>query len=354
MARTMRVVAVGARHVLPEDADVVVAAAAAAPGLARAMTGPDRGPRPPRLVVEGAPDPGALEMALRTTARVAVVEAAAPVGGLAVQRALQLGAEIVVLPRTAVPGAAVQGGAAWYHAWKPSQFDAWAGGLLAGRCLSALDPPAWASIHREGTFLVGPAERKRIVEELLVGTAGDGHDSPEVQARLESVAVQGAGPDRVRVWGTVGLPCEHDAEATARVRIGTEVHDVPTPARPPGKPIVDDEALGTETTMSFPPETGDRRTVSLGRLAHVRVREHGRRAVLAIWTRDPDHWDWLDDIADDDQIRAWVGERHYVRTGLPNLSAVRVLLPGPATDLLERVRYESVEIDAALLSPRGT
>ena len=145
------------------------------------------------------------------------------------------------------------------------------------------------------------------------------------------------------------------AEGTVRVRIGNEVHDVPTPARPPGRPIVDDEALGTETTMSFPPESGDRRTVPLGRMVHVRVREHGRRAVLAIWTRDSSHWDWLDSVTDDGRIRGWVGERHIVRTPLPNLSAVRVLLPGPAADLAERIRHEHVDVDAALLTPeRGT
>src|SRR5690606_20224101 len=139
--------------------------------------------------------------------------------------ALCQGADIVVTGR--VTDAAVTcGPAAWHHGWTRDDFDALAGAVVAGHVIECsaqatggnysffselpADPVRigfpWAEVAADGSCVIGKHDDTggavtvgTVTSQLLYEIGGSEYLGPDVTARFDTIAVEQAGRDRVRI-----------------------------------------------------------------------------------------------------------------------------------------------------------
>ncbi|EXU64683.1 exopolyphosphatase [Streptomyces sp. PRh5] len=157
-----------------------------------------------------------------------VVTANAYLGGAGITACLRGGADVVVTGRV-TDAALVTGPAAAHFGWAADDWDALAGAVVAGHILECgtqatggnysffaehdVRRPGFplAEIHPDGSSVItkhphtgGAVTVGTVTAQLLYETAGARYPGPDVTARLDSVRLAQAGPDRVRVHGVRG------------------------------------------------------------------------------------------------------------------------------------------------------
>ncbi|WP_299053578.1 acyclic terpene utilization AtuA family protein [uncultured Nocardioides sp.] len=154
-------------------------------------------------------------------------------GAAPITAALAGGAQVVVTGRCA-DASLVVGPAAWHHGWAyddPAALDALAGATVAGHVLECgthatggnfsgfLDLPRdatplgfpLAEVAADGSCVVtkqagtgGAVTVDTVTAQLVYEVQTERYLTPDVTVRLDTVALEADGPDRVRVSGTVG------------------------------------------------------------------------------------------------------------------------------------------------------
>ena len=159
------------------------------------------------------------------------VTANAYLGGWGIADALGAGADVVVCPRV-TDASLVAGPAAWWHGWRPDDYDALAGAVAAGHVIEC-GPQAtggnysWlheitdrrypgfpiAEVAADGTSVItkhpgtgGLVSPGTVTAQLLYEIAGPAYLNPDVVAHFDTLALAQDGPDRVRISGTRGSP----------------------------------------------------------------------------------------------------------------------------------------------------
>ncbi len=147
---------------------------------------------------------------------------------------LDRGADIVVTGR--VTDAAVTcGPAAWRHGWARDDWDALAGAVVAGHVIECsaqatggnysffTDIPGyaepggahlgfpWAEVAADGSSVIGKHDGTgglvsigTVTSQLLYEIGGPAYLGPDVTARFDTIQLEDAGPDRVRIFGVKG------------------------------------------------------------------------------------------------------------------------------------------------------
>jgi hypothetical protein len=145
--------------------------------------------------------------------------------------ALAQGADIVITGRT-TDAAVVCGPAAWHHGWKRSDWNPLAGAVAAGhviecgcqatggnysffteiRDLTRAGFP-WAEIAHDGSCVIGKHDGTggavsigTVTSQLLYEIGGPRYLGPDVTTRFDTIRLEPAGPDRVRMHGVQGEP----------------------------------------------------------------------------------------------------------------------------------------------------
>ncbi|MFJ9646868.1 acyclic terpene utilization AtuA family protein [Streptomyces sp. NPDC101206] len=151
-------------------------------------------------------------------------------GGAGITACLRAGADVVVTGRV-TDAALVSGPAAWWFDWAPDDLDRLAGAVVAGHVLECgtqatggnyafftahdVRRPGFplAEVAEDGSSVItkhpgtgGAVTVGTVTAQLLYETQGARYLGPDVTARLDSVRLAGAGPDRVAVTGVVGEP----------------------------------------------------------------------------------------------------------------------------------------------------
>ncbi len=160
-----------------------------------------------------------------------VVSANAYLGGWPIVDALAGGADVVICPRI-TDASLVVGPAAWHHGWSPTDWDALAGAVVAGHVIECgpqatggnyafftevkgMEHPGFpiAEVAADGSSVItkhpgtgGEVSVGTVTAQLLYEIAGHDYPNTDVVARFDTVEVDQAGPDRVRISGTRGLP----------------------------------------------------------------------------------------------------------------------------------------------------
>ncbi|MCP3760461.1 acyclic terpene utilization AtuA family protein [Streptomyces sp. TBY4] len=149
-------------------------------------------------------------------------------GGAGITACLRAGAEVVVTGRV-TDAALVSGPAAWWFDWAPDAHDRLAGAVVAGHVLECgtqatggnyafftrhdVTRPGFplAEIAEDGSSVItkhpgtgGVVSVGTVTAQLLYETQGVRYLGPDVTARLDTVRLTQAGPDRVAVTGTRG------------------------------------------------------------------------------------------------------------------------------------------------------
>ena len=230
--RGIRVVA-NAGGLDPDGCADAVAEVAAALGLSPIIAyidGDDLLPRLDELVAAGV-DLAHLETGepLGDTSR--FISANAYLGCWGIVEALNRGADIVVTGRT-TDAAVVCGPAAWHHGWSRDDWDALAGGVVAGHVIECgtqatggnysffTEVPGmtrtgfpWAEVAADGSSVIGKHDRTggevsigTVTSQLLYEIGGPAYLGPDVTARFDTVELDQVGPDCVRIRGARGEP----------------------------------------------------------------------------------------------------------------------------------------------------
>ncbi|SDT36180.1 Protein of unknown function [Friedmanniella luteola] len=164
-------------------------------------------------------------------AGVTPVTANAYLGGWPIVTALAAGADVVVTGRV-TDASLVVGPAAWWHGWTPADLDPLAGAVAAGhvvecgaqatggnyaffREVTDRRYPGFpiAEVAADGTAVItkhpgtgGLVSVGTVTAQLLYETAEPAYAGPDVTTWFDTLDVQQAGPDRVRVAGARGTP----------------------------------------------------------------------------------------------------------------------------------------------------
>ncbi|MFF3862356.1 acyclic terpene utilization AtuA family protein [Streptomyces sp. NPDC002209] len=151
-------------------------------------------------------------------------------GGAGITACLRAGADVVVTGRV-TDAALVSGPAAWWFDWAPDDYDRLAGAVAAGHVLECgtqatggnyafftahdVRRPGFplAEISEDGSSVItkhpgtgGVVSTGTVTAQLLYETQGPRYLGPDVTARLDTVRLAQAGPDRVAITGAVGEP----------------------------------------------------------------------------------------------------------------------------------------------------
>ncbi|WP_323182411.1 MULTISPECIES: acyclic terpene utilization AtuA family protein [unclassified Streptomyces] len=149
-------------------------------------------------------------------------------GGAGITACLRAGADVVVTGRV-TDAALVSGPAAWWFDWAPDDHDRLAGAVVAGHVLECgtqatggnyafftrhdVSRPGFplAEIAEDGSSVItkhpgtgGVVRVGTVTAQLLYETQGIRYLGPDVTARLDTVRLTQAGPDRVALSGTRG------------------------------------------------------------------------------------------------------------------------------------------------------
>lgn len=145
--------------------------------------------------------------------------------------ALNRGADIVITGRV-TDAAVVCGPAAWHHGWKRTDWDALAGAVVAGHVIECgtqatggnyaffTEVPGmervgfpWAEIAADGSCVIGKHDGTggevsvaTVTSQLLYEIGGPRYLGPDVTTRFDTIQLEQAAPDRVRIHGTQGEP----------------------------------------------------------------------------------------------------------------------------------------------------
>jgi hypothetical protein len=164
-------------------------------------------------------------------AGVAPVTANAYLGAWGIVAALGAGADVVVCGRV-TDASLVVAPAAWHFGWAADDWDRLAGAVVVGHVLECgtqatggnyaflaelpdAGPPGFpiAEVAADGSAVVtkhpgtgGLVSVGTVTAQLLYEIAGPAYENPDVVARFDTVLVEDAGPDRVRLHGTRGEP----------------------------------------------------------------------------------------------------------------------------------------------------
>ena len=164
-------------------------------------------------------------------AGVAPVTANAYLGAWGIVAALEAGADVVVCGRV-TDASLVVGPAAWHFGWAADDWDRLAGAVVAGHVLECgaqatggnyafleelpdtrLPGFPIAEVAADGSAVVtkhpgtgGLVSVGTVTAQLLYEIAGPAYENPDVVARFDTVRVEAAGPDRVRLHGARGEP----------------------------------------------------------------------------------------------------------------------------------------------------
>ena len=164
-------------------------------------------------------------------AGVAPVTANAYLGAWGIVAALEAGADVVVCGRV-TDASLVVGPAAWHFGWAADDWDRLAGAVVTGHVLECgtqatggnyafleelpdtrLPGFPIAEVAADGSAVVtkhpgtgGLVSVGTVTAQLLYEIAGPAYENPDVVARFDTVRVEAAGPDRVRLHGTRGEP----------------------------------------------------------------------------------------------------------------------------------------------------
>ena len=158
-----------------------------------------------------------------------VLTANAYFGGWGIKEALDRGADIVICPRV-TDAAVVIGPAAWKFNWRRNDYDALAGALAAGHIIECgaqccggnysffEEVPSFrgvgypiAEIEADGSFTItkhpgtgGLVSVGTVTAQLLYEISTPAYHNPDVVAHFDTLSIEQAGPDRVRVSGCRG------------------------------------------------------------------------------------------------------------------------------------------------------
>ncbi|HEY3868082.1 MAG TPA: acyclic terpene utilization AtuA family protein, partial [Actinocrinis sp.] len=160
--------------------------------------------------------------------RPGLLAANAYLGAFGIAACLRAGADVVVTGRV-TDAALAAGPAAAHFGWGPDDLDALAGAVVAGHVLECgaqatggnyaffrehdLRRPGFplAEIRADGSSVItkhpgtgGAVTVGTVTAQLLYETAGPRYPGPDVTARLDTVRLDEAGPDRVRISGVRG------------------------------------------------------------------------------------------------------------------------------------------------------
>lgn len=145
--------------------------------------------------------------------------------------ALQRGADIVITGRV-TDAAVVCGPAAWHHGWRRGDWNRLAGAVVAGHVIECgvqatggnysfftevqgLERAGfpWAEIADDGTSVIGKHDATggevsigTVTSQLLYEIGGAEYFGPDVTARFDTIRLDDAGRDRVRIHGVIGQP----------------------------------------------------------------------------------------------------------------------------------------------------
>jgi len=159
------------------------------------------------------------------------VSANAYLGAFGIVACLEAGADVVVCPRV-TDASLVVGPAAWHYGWARDDWDRLASMVVAGHVLECgpqatggnyaffeevpgLEHPGFplAEIAPDGSFVVtkhpgtgGQVSLGTVTAQLLYEIAGPDYANPDAVARFDTIRLEEAGPDRVRVSGVRGEP----------------------------------------------------------------------------------------------------------------------------------------------------
>jgi hypothetical protein len=159
------------------------------------------------------------------------ISANAYLGCWGIVDALARGADIVITGRV-TDAAVVCGPAAWHHGWARDDWDALAGGVVAGHVIECgtqatggnyaffeevpgLVRPGfpWAEVAADGSSVIGKHDGTggqvsmgTVTSQLLYEIGSPAYLGPDVTARFDTIELAEVGPDRVRISGTRGEP----------------------------------------------------------------------------------------------------------------------------------------------------
>ena len=162
---------------------------------------------------------------------IAPVSANAYLGAFGIAACLEAGADVVVCPRV-TDASLVVGPAAWHYGWARDDYDRLASMVVAGHILECgpqatggnyaffrevpgLEHPGFplAEVEPDGSFVVtkhagtgGQVSIGTVTAQLLYEIAGPEYANPDAVARFDTIRLDEAGPDRVRVSGVRGEP----------------------------------------------------------------------------------------------------------------------------------------------------
>ena len=159
------------------------------------------------------------------------ITANAYLGCWGIVEALNQGADIVVTGRV-TDAAVVCGPAAWHHQWARDDWDALAGGVVAGHLIECGAQVTggnysffteiadltragfpWAEVAADGSSVIGKHDGTggevsvgTVTSQLLYEIGGPGYLGPDVTSRFDTIELEQVERDRVRVHGTKGEP----------------------------------------------------------------------------------------------------------------------------------------------------
>jgi hypothetical protein len=161
----------------------------------------------------------------------AFLTANAYLGCWGIVEALAQGADIVITGRV-TDAAVVCGPAAWHHGWSRSDWDALAGAVVAGHVIECstqatggnyaffTEVPGmtrvgfpWAEVAADGSSVIGKHDGTggevsigTVTSQLLYEIGGPAYLGPDVTARFDTIRLEQAARDRVRIHGVKGEP----------------------------------------------------------------------------------------------------------------------------------------------------
>ncbi|WP_314037683.1 acyclic terpene utilization AtuA family protein [Dietzia sp. CH92] len=158
-----------------------------------------------------------------------ILTANAYLGAWPIVAALESGADIVITPRV-TDASLIMAPAAWHFGWNANDFDYLAGALWAGHAIECggqvtggnysfftehedLGLPGMpiAEIAADGSCVItkatgtgGVVTVDTVRAQMMYEVGGPEYHNPDVVARLDTVQVEQAGPDAVRIYGATG------------------------------------------------------------------------------------------------------------------------------------------------------
>ena len=163
--------------------------------------------------------------------RAAPLSANAYLGAWGIVEALDQDADVVICPRV-TDASVVVGPAAWHFGWKRDDWDRLAGAVVVGHILecgaqatggnyaffqevSGLEHPGFplAEMHADGSAVItkhehtgGLVSRGTVTAQLLYEIGPPRYANPDVVARFDTIEIEQAGENRVRIRGIRGEP----------------------------------------------------------------------------------------------------------------------------------------------------